>query len=56
VFEEYSAMVTANYNDNAWHAAGWETRARAVAFYRLNNLKKLHEEDARIKHGKRKSR
>lgn len=54
VYEEYSAMVSANYNDDAWHVTGWETRARAVAFYRLSNLKRLHEEDARIKHSKRK--
>lgn len=54
-FEEYSAMVTANYNEDAWRGATWETRARAVAFYRLSRMKALHEDDARIKHAKRKS-
>lgn len=56
VFEEYSAMVASNHNDATWHAAGWESRARAIAFYRLNNLKRLHEEDARIKHSSKRKR
>lgn len=54
VFEEYSAMVAANHTEVTWHAAGWESRARAIAFYRLSRLKHLHEEDARVKHSKRK--
>lgn len=47
-------MVAGNHTEATWHAAGWEARARAVAFHRLENLKRLHEEDARIKHAKRK--
>lgn len=56
VFEEYAAMIAAHYTEDAWHAAGWEIRARAVAFMRLSALKRLHEEDARIKHSEKKSK
>lgn len=54
IFEEYAAMVSAHYNEHTWHAAGWETRARAVAFMRLSNIKRLHESDAQIKNSERK--
>lgn len=49
-------MIAANYHEDAWRVAHWETRARAVAFYRLSALKHLHESDAQIKHSERKSK
>lgn len=56
VFEEYAAMLSANYNEGEWHATDWETRARAVAFYRLSGIKRLHENDAQVKHSKRQAK
>lgn len=45
-FEEYEAMVSANYSEGTWQAASWRAKARAVAAYRLRQWVDLHRHDA----------
>lgn len=53
-YEEYAAMVAANYNESQWQEIGWRERARAVAYYRLEHSIRVHQEDAVTKAMKRK--
>ena len=56
VYEEYAAMIHANYNSLDWHSLAMESRAQAVAFYRLARLIHLHEQDAVARDAERKQR
>ena len=52
-FEEYDAMISAGYNANEWENLDPIERADAVAYYRLQKLVSLHENDAVQKHMER---
>lgn len=54
-YEEYSAMVTAGYNELEWDSIDQAQRARAVAYRRLALLEQLHHEDARARDSKRQA-
>ncbi|GAF79301.1 unnamed protein product [marine sediment metagenome] len=45
-FEEYEAMVKANYNEYEWRGLRPIDRAVAVAYLRLQKVINLHEGDA----------
>ncbi len=45
-FEEYDAMVAANYNSTEWKGLRSEDRAEAVARYRLRKHIEVHVADA----------
>lgn len=45
-YEEYDAMVEANYTEAEWETLNWETRAKVLAHYRLARLIELHQNDA----------
>ncbi len=45
-FEEYDAMVAANYNSTEWKGLRPADRAEAVARYRLGKHISVHEADA----------
>lgn len=45
-YEEYSAMIHANYNETEWKALHWRARARAIAHYRLTSHVELHKAEA----------
>lgn len=54
-YEEYAAMVAANYNAREWQTLSAGERAQAVAFYRLSKLVDLHQGDAVAIHSQRAS-
>jgi len=45
-YEEYAAMVEANYSTNEWEQLSSFEKADAVAHYRLKRFIALHEGDA----------
>ena len=45
-YEEYDAMVDANYNEKEWKKLHYMEKAIAVARYRINNWIGLHSADA----------
>lgn len=55
-YEEYAAMIHANYNTLEWLTLASYEKAQAVAFYRLSKLISLHEQDAVAKATQRKQR
>lgn len=55
-YDEYAAMVYANYSEVEWREIAPEARAKAVAHYRLSRIVSIHESDAVAKAAKRKSK
>lgn len=55
-FEEYDAMVEAEYNQDEWKKVSYVEKAEAVAYHRLKRLIGLHENDAVQRHYERQQR
>lgn len=55
-FEEYDAMVAANFNSTEWKGLQPNERAEAVARYRLKKHISLHEAEAVEVHTRMKAK
>lgn len=45
-FEEYEAMIRANYSEREWPQIPFWEKAKAIAHHRLKKMINLHEGDA----------